>query len=1385
MNLYSDLLTKAQQTAATPYTPYTGQLVAPVNAQQTQGISGINTAAGQAQPYFNTALGIAQQSAQPITAEQIQQYQSPYTQAVVNATQNQFNNQNAQQQQALLGNAIGQGALGGNRVGLAQAALAGQQQLAQAPVIAGLENTGYQQAVNTALAEQQAQQAGAYGIGSLAGAAQNAGLTGANAQLGAGTLEQQTQQAQNAAQYQQYLTQQAYPFQTEQWLAGIGTGVGSQMGGFGSSSTTQPGPSGGSQILGGLTSGLGLLGSTGAFGASGWMTPFFAGLKRGGRAEGGVAAADDLPDPVPETSDTLNAQQQQLVAGHRRAQMFPNGTSELPLPRGMSRTVTKSGAFHYDPSRLSAVDIHKLSGQDRENELLDLGPVSKREVLRRLRGGEVPVAVVERNRDGHEVRAALGTHKTVGRQHTAMLRTKSPGHSLHIEHPNDTIARRMHVHHRARGGGVAGFASGGNANYQLFGGGFGTPTMPYMGSSGFVPTMGITRGPGAEGARGRGAPSATPEQPTDWAGLTKGLSGLAGSIRSGLSDGMPGYGQPGGPVGLDVSSYGDAAVGVPGITSGYRYGGGVAGYADGGDVPNFDERWAGLPDDGPPAPPIKIPDFNDRFTGEAPPPRPVGVAAPTFTDRFDPVMSASIASPTGPTTSDVPLPSERPSDIPVEATPTPVGVAGRLPPERPITGAEAVPAARTVAMATPTAGLMGNIDHYGSVIRNMESSGNYGAVGPQTRTGDHAYGAYGIMGANIPQWTQDVLGRSLTPSEFLNDPRAQDAVFRAKFGTYALKYGPEGAARAWFAGEHGMNNPNARDALGTSVAEYGNRFLAGINGGQPSDTALAAAAPGTTTDLSAQSRQPTGVAPATPNIDWGANSKLWPALIAAGAGMLSSRSPFMGVGIGQGLQAGMAQYGAERQQEMQQSKVDLEAKRLQQQLDLAQRNIQLKEMPYQGAMTTADRMRLAQQQKDYALKLFLANRDKNKPFVSTDQFGNSTTFFPQVGPDGSTMWRPYDPKNRTLGPPIGIPGGMSAPGMSGTAPSAGAPSTVPATGNVTLPPGSNFSSVPPAGGFQSIQFNPAEGAVPYNKRIIDMAQKEGGLNYAQGDSLPYIEKGMDVPEPRPVSNLSVQALKTDAENYIQTGKLPPIARGNSPAALRQQAYQNAVKNYANSVLASRGINSEQAVMGWREAPGMLRYVLGADGRATVSLGTAVRHLDTLADLSKAWGANDMQAVNKVRAFISREFGKDAATNLAAAGKIIGPEIVKAIGVAGAGTEGERSAVEQQFSTAASPEQMLGAIRTTQKLLAGQLEGRRRQAMNAGVSEAKFRSLIGDRPYEELSKLSGEAGGAVPGAAQGALGAAPATPTMPTRRVQNGYIYEQQPDGSYKAVGKAP
>jgi hypothetical protein len=118
-----------------------------------------------------------------------------------------------------------------------------------------------------------------------------------------------------------------------------------------------------------------------------------------------------------------------------------------------------------------------------------------------------------------------------------------------------------------------------------------------------------------------------------------------------------------------------------------------------------------------------------------------------------------------------------------------------------------------------------------SRIAGIESGGKYDAVGPvANQQGHRAYGKFQVLEPNIGPWTLEVLGKAMTPQEFIQNPQAQEAVFKAKFGQMVQKHGSqEAAAREWFAGPGGMNNPNARDVNGMTVQGYSNKFT----GGQP------------------------------------------------------------------------------------------------------------------------------------------------------------------------------------------------------------------------------------------------------------------------------------------------------------------------------------------------------------------------------------------------------------------------------------------------------------------------------------------------------------------------------------------------------------------------
>jgi hypothetical protein len=271
---YQGLVDRATNVANQPYQPYQGELVAPLTSQTNAGLGGISQYAGAAQPYLGAAGAMTMGASAPVNPAQfqgmgsLQNFMNPYTSSVVDTTQAEMNNQNQQQAQFLNSANISSGAFGGDRAGIGQSILANQQNLAEAPTIAGLNQANYtqamqnwqnQQGVNLAAqqANRSAQLAGGAQLGQIGLSGQEAGLQGAQTQIQAGMIPQQEQQQIDAAAQQMYQQGQAYPFTTTGWLGNIIEGVGGQSGG--QSQTTSPGPNSITQGLGAATSGMGLL----------------------------------------------------------------------------------------------------------------------------------------------------------------------------------------------------------------------------------------------------------------------------------------------------------------------------------------------------------------------------------------------------------------------------------------------------------------------------------------------------------------------------------------------------------------------------------------------------------------------------------------------------------------------------------------------------------------------------------------------------------------------------------------------------------------------------------------------------------------------------------------------------------------------------------------------------------------------------------------------------------------------------------------------------------------------------------------------------------------------------------------------------------------------
>lgn len=224
---YAYLMDRANQVAETPYEAYGGQRVAGLVPAQYEAMGMMRNAATAAQnPMY-------------WSGQNIQQYMSPYTQNVIDTTLANTNQADQLQQQQIIGNAIKQGnAFGGDRMGLAQAELARNQALARNQTVAGLWNQNWTQANDNFARQQQ------YGL-----QANEAASKLATQYLGAGSLAQATQQKELDALYEAYTNRVAFPYQQLGWLGNLSLGVGGQSGG-----TTTKTESGGSpfgQIFGG------------------------------------------------------------------------------------------------------------------------------------------------------------------------------------------------------------------------------------------------------------------------------------------------------------------------------------------------------------------------------------------------------------------------------------------------------------------------------------------------------------------------------------------------------------------------------------------------------------------------------------------------------------------------------------------------------------------------------------------------------------------------------------------------------------------------------------------------------------------------------------------------------------------------------------------------------------------------------------------------------------------------------------------------------------------------------------------------------------------------------------------------------------------------------
>jgi len=256
--------------------PFAPAQQAALQEGQTKAIEAAMSGVGAYQPFLQqaqTGLTGAMQTAAGagMDPNAYQAFMDPYLEDVVQRAQADVGRQGQIQEQAAAAKAVGSGAFGGSRAAVLQGEIGRNTLEQQARTGERLRSAGFAQASKLAqdAAQQQLRQAQlggalAQGLGALGGQAQAMGVQDINTLLGIGGLQQQQAQTGLNIAQQNMLAQQQLPFQQIGFLSDIFRGVPALQ--QTTSTTTTPGPSATSQLLGLGIAGLGAAGAAGGIG---------------------------------------------------------------------------------------------------------------------------------------------------------------------------------------------------------------------------------------------------------------------------------------------------------------------------------------------------------------------------------------------------------------------------------------------------------------------------------------------------------------------------------------------------------------------------------------------------------------------------------------------------------------------------------------------------------------------------------------------------------------------------------------------------------------------------------------------------------------------------------------------------------------------------------------------------------------------------------------------------------------------------------------------------------------------------------------------------------------------------------------------------------------
>ena len=888
---YKALLEKAnplvdqQQVRYTPdqaayYAGLVPATLAPFTPYQVEGMQDVAGLRGFSTPYVQSATDLYTQAANPLNRQQfsgdaVNQYMSPYMQNVMQGAVQNINETNAQQQQQVLGNTIAKGAFGGDRAGIVRGQLARQQDLANNATLANLLNQGYTQALGefnqqqgvdlaTQLQNRNLQSAAGTNLLNAAQQGQGMALQQSLAEIGVGQQKQQQNQQELMTAYQNFLNEQGYPYQQLGWLGNMVSGAATGMGGTTTSNPAQP--SGMSQIIGGL----GALGSVGAmFGSNGILSGLGAGLA----AISDERVKDNI-QPIGKTFDGQNIYKFNYKGDPRTQMGLMAQEVEKRHPEAVGQ-VHGIKTVDYDAATSDAAHKHHFytGGRTHYDDGGGVAPMSKVKPQDFLGGLQikgatphVPQAPTSQKSDdlASVIKSATpglkGLNSLFTKDNNKIDGTPAPDAPTPPPRPaefSDTVAFS-----EAQGGRIH-YAAGGDAlPSSLAGLSSATSKLP-----GGAPAQSSGGGGGGLGGLGNQVDQNAVTTENIYRALLHrsaepaAIAGRSSELAAGTSTPQSIFNQTkASPEYQALMKDTVASSKLPAPPQ----------------APAAYQNYQNLVNSGHASLADLQSGYNNYLKSAQTPTMPY-MALPTVTSaKAEADAAAKANDPTATLT---------PEEI---ATLKQQAASSSLVDQRggwrggrfnyasgggtDITlqyGAQTLADLQNIAEAQAGSGLGGlnpnsealalkdyglatggrahfddggpatsedPMDKYARAISANESGGRYNAIGPETKSGDRAYGKYQVMGNNIPSWTEETLGKRMSPEEFLRDPAAQEQTFRQKFGSYVKQYGnPQDAASMWFSGKPVTEAGGRSDVTGTTVPDYIRRFntaLTSTAGGQ-------------------------------------------------------------------------------------------------------------------------------------------------------------------------------------------------------------------------------------------------------------------------------------------------------------------------------------------------------------------------------------------------------------------------------------------------------------------------------------------------------------------------------------------------------------------------